>query len=826
MSGPQWPGSPVQAAPSAPVRPMGQPIAVLPNANEEHDNAVADQGQALDQRRTDATIGNYQREATQGAFQREDSLRKEFQSDPSVQAFEAGIPLLTAALRPRGAGNGQGDLTLVTTYAKLTDPTTGVRQGEGENVVATSPYFEATVQKFKNQFDASGFLPPAVRQNLENEVIAIMTQRRKAYDYARQRYGQDATANEIDPARVVGPHFGQQYVADLDKYNEAHHLGRFADDHDPGGANKPEMRGGLPVGTKVVPAGSQDPDNPFDRASYVKQTFGVTPDGESWLIGFWNANKGNQSLTPDSVRAAYRASGFPDVAATAETLEPAGLQERIDAAKKGVGAAAFDTTGAEKQYRDGLQAQLQKEQFDPKSGLAYADRATRGFLRGGTDELNGVGGFFHALGQGDNPIEGYKDERNLDRERQAQEIDQQGLLGHAVEFAGSVPSAFITPGGPIKSVSNAVRAGVEFGASAGFLSGNGAGDSLRSAVTGGIIGGGLGGAVQAGSPYIAAGARKVFGREAVAVADEAAAAPINAVTNGGIEPALSQADQTEIAALAKKATGWGPGARAAKKQLADRFAANPEAQAAAQRLGIEIPADVLSDNAQGQALTGLARSQVGSAADTAWKADAQRISQYAEQAMSDLGGTRDLAQLSDDVLNRLNGTAQALEDKAGVLRADVKAAIDPAARVKASNLEQVLGKTIKNYGGLSEAKAAMSGPEKELLAMLGEGATAKTPTYARLNRLRDDVGLAWAKGKGPWSDVNRTQLGEYYHALRQDQLSAVEQIGGKELADKQVAANNLFEQMYDQRAEMQDLFGKSLEGSISPKLWNAVTTGS
>lgn len=288
---------------------------------------------------------------------------------------------------------------------------------------------------------------------------------------------------------------------------------------------------------------------------------------------------------------------------------------------------------------------------------------------------------------------------------------------------------------------------------------------------------------------------------------------------------LTNTEQTEIADLAKKATGWGLGARKARKELARKAAANPEAKVAAERLGVDLPSDILSDDAQLQSLTGLARSEVGSEAETGWRATTANVANQSEQALADLGASPDLAQLSDDVLTRLNGTAESLKRQAGALRDEVTAAVPPGERVSASNLEEVVAKMIGDYGGLAEAKAAMTGPERDLLKMLGEGEEAVKPTYARLNRLRSDIGDALEKNKGPWADVGRKELGDYYKALASDQLAAVEQVGGAELADKQRGANSLFVKMFDQRREMQELFGKNLEKGLAPLLKRSLTTG-
>lgn len=444
------------------------------------------------------------------------------------------------------------------------------------------------------------------------------------------------------------------------------------------------------------------------------------------------------------------------------------------------------------------------------------DLAAHGLTMGLTDEASGVGQAVGRALHGDFNIgQNYDIGRDAEELRLKRARERLGLAGDAAEFAGNVATGGVGAGAEM-TAGEAARNAAVIGSGIGFGYGRGAEGSLTGAAVGGVTGAALGAAGQKAGDYLAS-------RTASKVANASEAAPaVEAGAEGAAAP-LAANDQTEIADLAKKATSWGPTARAARQTLAKKAAANPEAKAAADRLGVDIPPDILSDDAQVQSLAGLTRSQVGSDAETGWRATSARVSQQADQAMQDIGGNSDLAQVSDDTFHRLNSTAQSLERQASALREDVNAQINPATRVDATNLQEVVAGLINDYGGLAEAKAAMTPQERSLLTMLGEGETAIQPTYARLDRLRNDIGEALSKNQGPWADVSRAQLSKYYKALADDQMAAVEQMGGPELADTQRAANTLFSQMYDQRGQMQDLFGKNLEGSLAPILRRSIT---
>lgn len=370
-----------------------------------------------------------------------------------------------------------------------------------------------------------------------------------------------------------------------------------------------------------------------------------------------------------------------------------------------------------------------------------------------------------------------------------------------------------------------------------------AGEGMRGAAYGGIYGAGeaapgmgiedrLTGAAIGAATGGAGGALagRLMGRGAQ-VADEVAP-PASTAPDANISPAVPPAPETAAASdmeaivdLARKATGNSIGARSAKRELADLAKVNPAAQEAAERLGISLPPDVLSDNTQLLSLTGLSRSQVGSEAETAWHRTAREAIDRSEQVMAELGAQKGLAEVSEGVGQRINATMTALENQASALRREVDGAINIQERVEASNLQGALGKVIEDLGGIDEAKLAMSGEERKLLAMLGEGEVAKAPTYARLNMIRDQIGDALNKGRGPWVDTAQSSLRKYYGALAEDQIQHIERVAGKEIADKQRAANSLFRDMYEKRDEMQALFGRDLDKGIAPLIRRAIGGG-
>lgn len=807
MSG-NWPGVEIDLAQNA-AQPVGapRPIFTVPNSGGEAKERRDDAGAYRDQTRTDIAVRGEDRDIDMQAFKKASELRDAYSGNHLVKAYETSVPMFVAALKTDPTR--EGDLLFITAFAKLSDPTTGVLGGEREGVPRDAQsYIENKQAELRSVLDAEGGkFNDDTRENLRRQLLQLMAQRGNAYKQQRERFIADAEAYGLDPARVVGPN-----VADPERSYVVDYFGK-------GKARAPDMRAGVPSGSEVrfgMDAPLDGPEGGFNRNDWLKG-MGLDPDEEAEIVAFWNENRGNKDLTVGAAKKWFQDRGYG-----LPTDEDIALAVRD--ARKGATFTAMDSSAAKAAYEAKLDDENKRRGFDPGGVEAGVGQLNQGGTLTLSDEITGALGGIGAALQGENPVDAYTFNRDLERRQLEQSSQAHPYESGFLNLTGSL----VAPVGMVGKGAKAaeyVKAGAKTGAVAGFGQGEGLADSAAGAVAGTILGAGAGKLIGKGSEWLAA--RKVARGERVTQPGPNLPRSGGVETGAAIPPApLSPAEQTEIATLAKKATGWGPSARTARKELARKAAANPEAKAAAERLGVDLPPDILSDDAQLQSLIGLTRSEVGSEAETGWRGTTANVASQADQALADLGASPDLAQLSDDVLNRLNGAAESLQRQAKALREEVDAAVSPGGRVAASRLEEVVAKLIDDYGGLAEAKAAMTAQEKSLLTMLGEGKEAVRPTYARLNRLRDDIGEALNKNQGPWADVNRKQLGDYYRALADDQLAAVEQMGGAELADKQRAANALFSRMYDQRGEMQELFGKNLEKGLAPLIKRALTAGS
>jgi hypothetical protein len=287
-----------------------------------------------------------------------------------------------------------------------------------------------------------------------------------------------------------------------------------------------------------------------------------------------------------------------------------------------------------------------------------------------------------------------------------------------------------------------------------------------------------------------------------------------------LRAAVAPDEDARIGELIRRAAGFGIGARRAREELARLSQANPEAAAAAERLGIDLPVDVLSDQRQIREAIGMTRSIAGSEARTAWLDDLTRITDEADRAIRDLGGATDLSTVSVRTLDRLTGTRNDLRARAGEIYDAVDAAVPRGTRFEPNNIVRALNQSIEELGG----EAGMTAAERRLFTMVTD--PDQPVTYGRLMREKDQIRRALDGDirDNPYGSVDQTTLRRMYNALTDDQLANVERVGGTELRDNLVLANQLWRQQGELGTQIVSAFGRDQQGSIANRLRTAVTS--
>jgi hypothetical protein len=304
----------------------------------------------------------------------------------------------------------------------------------------------------------------------------------------------------------------------------------------------------------------------------------------------------------------------------------------------------------------------------------------------------------------------------------------------------------------------------------------------------------------------------------------APAAGPTAAPSGRAAPGAAAMTPDEMAAdefqkLMRKAAVGGAGSQAAREKLAAMAVGNPEARAAAERLGVEMPPDVWSDHQQLRAAVGMARSQKGAAAEADWVESLGRAADKADAALEAIDGSPDLSRISDDILRNLEKTRNDLKSEASGLYKQVDARIRPSTLVDPTNSVKLLNERITDLGGVGGLK----GKEKELFDVVTDPDTPLT--YARLVTIKQDVGRALEGRGGPYTDVNEAILKRVYGALAEDQLGVAASVGGDDLRQTLRLANQTTAKQKALEKRITTSFGKDLEGSVATAIRGAIGGG-
>jgi hypothetical protein len=287
---------------------------------------------------------------------------------------------------------------------------------------------------------------------------------------------------------------------------------------------------------------------------------------------------------------------------------------------------------------------------------------------------------------------------------------------------------------------------------------------------------------------------------------------------------LERADASEVLNLARKASGMGPGSSTAKARLVDMAQVNPEAAAAAQRLGIELPFDVLSDNPQVRSAVGLTRALVAGEAEAAWEATTRQAIQRADEISQQfdaafIEGRPATGLTSQKILDNLTGTRAQVKTDAGNLYDQVDAVVPKSFPAETRNLTEALTKIRQDLGKSANKNAAL----KSLEEMVKDGMT-----YGGVSFEKSMLG---ATKRAATPNIYSTNLNvgiikQLESALAKDQLDTVGAFGGDEVRKQLRAANLLTAKLGALDKRIIGAFGKEIDGSVAQKMQSAISTAS
>lgn len=303
--------------------------------------------------------------------------------------------------------------------------------------------------------------------------------------------------------------------------------------------------------------------------------------------------------------------------------------------------------------------------------------------------------------------------------------------------------------------------------------------------------------------------------EVAPVAPEIPVAP----TAPAVAPIVAEVTEEEVGNLVKKASGTGFGSAGARDRLADLAQVNVAAKDAADRLGIQLPADVFSDNPQVRAAAGLTRSAAGSEAEAAWRNTVTQAVDKADDVIKQFDATFVEGAVAPGVVSQkikdsLTKTRSDLNAQASKVYNAVDEVVPKTSVVDLPKLKETLD-TVKAEVG----EKGMSAAERNLAKMIEEG----NITYGRLKREKTLIGNAINKMESPYGSMAEADLKRLYAALADDQLTNVGNIGGEELRQQLRAANLLYAKERALGKRIVNAFGQDIEGSVANKMRTAIT---
>lgn len=273
----------------------------------------------------------------------------------------------------------------------------------------------------------------------------------------------------------------------------------------------------------------------------------------------------------------------------------------------------------------------------------------------------------------------------------------------------------------------------------------------------------------------------------------------------------------EIGELARRASGDSIASDRAKTELAKQAQINPEALAAAERLNIELPPDVLSDSPQVMSAAGLTRSLAASEAEAAWEKTVKDAAEQADSVMQDfdavfIEGVPSPATASADVKSKLDETVKVLRGKSGQLYDLVEQEVGPSSLAAMANLRALLNKR------LAEAPNTFSNQERDLLNKINNG----TFTYKDLQNTKTDVSNSAFKSEATYADQSEASLREMAHALMEDQLETVRLNGSPQSMRQLNKANLLWGKQAEMNKAIVAAYGKDDKGDLVTLMRQAI----
>lgn len=310
---------------------------------------------------------------------------------------------------------------------------------------------------------------------------------------------------------------------------------------------------------------------------------------------------------------------------------------------------------------------------------------------------------------------------------------------------------------------------------------------------------------------------------APAAAPPAQAAPATQATPGIPEGGSAEEEALRRAALRSATPEADPNLASSLQGLNVQPRADVQQAATRLNLADDLLPSHLSGNAQYQAVEQALKSRPGSGLALQEDAAISKLAQRAGKIMDAAADADSSAALSTRFNNEMEMRMNALNRRSDQLYKRVDEAMPQNAQIEAPNTAALLNRTADDLGGWENMSTAEKNVFKAVNPAgekMADGTFAPgVLTYARLNRVRQDVGAALFKSEGVYKDANRAALSRIYGAISEDQRAVLGDVGARrdfEVANRLVAMRKGIED------RMIALRGKDLSGDATRKTTLAV----
>ncbi len=159
--------------------------------------------QESDALRRELAASRGSREVTRDEFRKTQQLTKELSSDPNVKNFDTVRDSHSMMRNGAVQSNGVGDITLMRAFAKLTDPTTGVREEEYKTMKGAGGALNALEVFLSGKWAKGSQLTPETRQAFMTMADEILQNRKSNAEKALRRVVKKAENFGLDPSLIT-----------------------------------------------------------------------------------------------------------------------------------------------------------------------------------------------------------------------------------------------------------------------------------------------------------------------------------------------------------------------------------------------------------------------------------------------------------------------------------------------------------------------------------------------------------------------------------------------------------------------------------------------